>query len=394
MGTKPPAQIIERHQGHSISDDAGVRRKLHDMIRLDHAHNPIDRRVVATPGGFAWWYGEVLDEDQTGVVVIWSFGLPFLPGYMSKVRKGHAETPCERAAVNIVAYNRGVPDFYLLHEFRPGDVSWDGRGSWRFGNTHFESVDEGKSRRIDATIDIPLTGGGRLEGRIRFGGPVPRGTQGRGSSTHLWTPLIAPCFGTAMLREDASNYQMKVSGRGYVDRNASPQDLETLGIKRWFWAHALGRDTDRIAYALWPESGGPPECYGFEISQDGVVTTSQLELATRGEHKRPYGMQSFRAYEFKQHGLPFMKASLSDPVDDGPFYLRYLTRSEGYYGSAELIEPKRIDRGRHRALVRMRVQSDIRRNSVWLPLFQGARESHLRQLSRRFLPGRINRLLP
>ena len=364
------------------------------MIRLDRADQPIDRRVVATPGGFAWWYGEILDEHQNGVVLIWSFGLPFLPEYMSKIRKGRAETPCERAAVNIVTYKGGVPDFYLLHEFRPGDVSWDGRGSWRFGNTHFTSTDEGRHRVLDASIDIPMEGGGRLEGRLRFGGPIPQSTGTAGSSNHCWTPIISPCFGTVQLRERASDFSMRVSGRGYVDRNASPQDLESLGIERWLWAHTVGAAGDRIAYALWPNGGGAPSCYGFDIARDGTLQPRDVQVRVEGKYKRPFGMTSFRSIHFHTSGKPFIDAVLDTIVDDGPFYLRYLTEAGGMHGSAELIEPKRIDRLRHRPFVKMRVQSDIRKNSRWLPLFQGSKASQAQHRQSRLLPESVLRLLP
>ena len=36
------------------------------------------RGVLDTPG-FAWWYLDVVDAEGTGLVLIWSFGLPFLP---------------------------------------------------------------------------------------------------------------------------------------------------------------------------------------------------------------------------------------------------------------------------------------------------------------------------
>ena len=350
MGTQPPESIIEHHQWHSTSDDAGVGRKLREMIRLDSADQPINRRVVATPGGFAWWYAEVLDPTQTGVVVIWSFGLPFLPGYMSSARRGQAETPCERAAVNIVTYRNGIPDFYVLHEYRAGDVSWDGRGSWRFGDTHFECVDEGSTRTIDAHIDIPMAREGRLQGRLRFGGPIPKSSAGAAGSEHAWTPIIAPSFGTAMLTEKSTGYRFRASGRGYVDRNASTKNLEELGIQRWFWAHSTGAEVDRVAYALWPTDGGPVQCHGFEIARNGVLSTHQLSVECVGECKRPLGMTTFDRVRFTTAHGEFLQATLDHIVDDGPFYLRYLTKSEHGHGSAEMIEPSRIDRSRAPAL--------------------------------------------
>ena len=50
------------------------------MLQLDDPHRPADRDLLASPGGFAWWYVDALDEQGNGIVCIWSWGLPFLPG--------------------------------------------------------------------------------------------------------------------------------------------------------------------------------------------------------------------------------------------------------------------------------------------------------------------------
>jgi hypothetical protein len=57
-------------------------------------------------------------------------------------------------------------------------------------------------------------------------------------------------------------------------------------------------------------------------------------------------------------------------------------------GSAEVIDPSRIDLDRHRPLVRMRVATDLQRNSIWLPLFQGSRHGRVARLFQSLTQGR------
>ena len=83
-------------------------------------------------------------------------------------------------------------------------------------------------------------------------------------------------------------------------------------------------------------------------------------------------------------------------VDSGPFYMRFITRGsvdggEEATGIGELIRPDRVDLGRHRPLVRMRVH-DVREgdNSMWLPLFTGPKRGRIRRLMRFAVDGLIN----
>ena len=84
------------------------------MIVLDHPNAPICSSVIHQPGGFAWWYAELLDDKGNGMVLIWSFGLPFLPGYKSANDSGKPETPLSRPSLNVALYEAGEPSFYLL----------------------------------------------------------------------------------------------------------------------------------------------------------------------------------------------------------------------------------------------------------------------------------------
>ncbi len=111
-------------------------------MQLQSPDTPIPFEVIDAPGGFAWWYVDAFDADENGMVVIWSFGLPFLPGYLHANRRGRPQTPRSRPSLNVVTYRNGKPDFYLLQEYPADRCGWTREGErevWTFGHSRFEA---------------------------------------------------------------------------------------------------------------------------------------------------------------------------------------------------------------------------------------------------------------
>ena len=88
------------------------------MIDLSPVDRAPDRTVLRSAGGFTWFYVDLVDDRGNGATVIWSWGLPFLPGYASAARAGRPQLPIERPSVNVVVYQGGRERFYLLSELR------------------------------------------------------------------------------------------------------------------------------------------------------------------------------------------------------------------------------------------------------------------------------------
>ncbi|HQE16629.1 MAG TPA: hypothetical protein PLD01_16380, partial [Mycobacterium sp.] len=104
------------------------------MIELCSTELAPDPGVLESPGGFTWFYVDLVDERGCGATVIWSWGLPFLPGYAHAARIGRPERPIDRPSVNVAVYGPDGERFYLLTEIPPDACSWaaDDR-SWRLG---------------------------------------------------------------------------------------------------------------------------------------------------------------------------------------------------------------------------------------------------------------------
>lgn len=361
------------------------------MLSLDDARTSLDPALLDRPGGFAWWYAELSDpERDRALVCIWSFGLPFLPGYMGASRRGPGVSPRARPSLNLALYERGQLRHYLLHEFAPSDAEWSVEGAterWRFGNTRIVSEQHEGRRRVRFGFDVPVeAAGGRWTGSMELEGIVPRIASEVPAewtrSPHRWTPLVASARGEAELSlapaiAKTGGDAFSLNGNAYHDRNGAPATLEELGIREWIWTHGVFAGEERIAYVLTSQADPRPRAIGFRLEADGALHVDELTFAGPPSRRTLWGMPGRERLELgTRDQRQWMSVALRPPVDDGPFYLRYLGVAEhpnGVQGesSLEVIVPARIDLDRHRPLVQMRVASDQRRSSIWLPLFQG-----------------------
>lgn len=350
------------------------------MIDIGCTSREMAADLFRAPGGFAWWYLDVLTPEGDGIVLIWSYGLPFLPGYAAGARRGTPELPSERPSVNLVVYRRGSPVFYLLQEHPgEGEPFEDGRVQ-RIGRSRFTSrIAEGR-RRVEVELDCAVPGTReRLTGTIRMDGVARRVDGGSAPEPdHLWTPLTGPATAEVSLRFGGRPFA-HIRGRAYHDRNGGCVPLHALGIRRWIWGRVPLPDRERIFYLLWPKgSGGPPRAIGLTIDGEGRTHRAADLRVEPGPHRRSFaGLRWPTTLTLSDGGQPWLRVRTVRVVDQGPFYLRF--QSEGVadevraLGWSELCEPDRVDLALHRPFVRMRVHRPGAPNSSWLPLFSGPR---------------------
>lgn len=355
------------------------------MIHTGDSEVGVDARVLGAPGGFLWWYADLVTPAGDGAVVIWSYGLPFLPGYAAAARRGRPQLPAERPSVNLAVYRRGRPVFYLLQEHPGAPIHDDLTHLQRIGGCSFRRGVDGGRCTLDAALDAALPGGGRVQGSLRIRG-VARAGEGRTSerTPHLWTPLTGPATGALELRVDGRPF-VSLRGRAYHDRNQGSVPLHGLGIRRWMWGRFPFAGRERIHYLLWPEDGGAPRATGIEVGEDGRTVQTPLEVELGRERWSFGGLRRPERIVLWSGGRPWLKVRHRRVADAGPFYLRLLsdaTTGEGEtaVGWSELVHPARVDLPRHRPFVRMRVHRPGAANSPWLPLFSGPREGRFRRL--------------
>lgn len=361
------------------------------MIALGNPTEAIDPTVVEAPGGFAWWYMDLITPGGDGLVMIWSYGLPFLPGYADAARRGHPFRPIDRPSVNLALYSGGRERMYLLQEYPRS--RYTGTDVQVIGNCRFERRGQGTRCVLEATLDCPVPGSKRrLTGRVLLEGPnrAPGTVPAEPHASHVWTPLAAPATASATLNLDGSPLA-ELQGRAYHDRNTGDRPLHELGIRRWMWGRFPFGKSERVVYLLWPQNGGEPRCLGLTMHPDGsTAEAAGLAAKLEGEQRSLFGVRRPQTIRLVQDGQSWLDVRHTASVDVGPFYLRFqseatLPHGERALGWGELCEPDRIDLRRHRPLVRMRVHRPGARNSLWLPLFNGPRGDRVARLMRHVL---------
>lgn len=366
------------------------------LIELWSADTAPDPAVLHSAGGFTWFYVDLVDDQGGGATIIWSWGLPFLPGYAGAARAGRPQRPIDRPSVNVVVYGEQRERFYLLSELAPDECEWsaDGR-SWRLGGCSFHWTDTdgaggaGPTRELRADLDLALPTGGRATGKLWLSGSLRRDSPGTvapegAASTHWWTPMVAASRGGLELQTPRG--VMHVEGRGYHDRNSAMLPLQALGIKSWWWGRIALPGRDVIAYRLIPAgAGATPRDLVVELAADGSSrATEGAALQTGSPRRNIWGLRSPRTASFPDPDGKQVHVEIGSVLDDGPFYQRYLLRGrcgadEGY-GIGEHLVPGRVDGALLRPLVRMRVHRAAGPNSMWLPLFCGDSAGRVRRL--------------
>lgn len=351
------------------------------MISLSDPSLPHDRTLLEAPGGFLWWYLDLVDENGDGVVLIWGFGLPFLPG----ITETPEALPADRPSLNVCVYQGGACTLWLLQEYGPDEVLWE---PWSercvFGDSTLESRRGRTVCTVDAAIDCPLPGTReRLTGRLRVEGPPVR----HGAATpgdHGWTPLLTGAVGEVDLRV-GDRPLASMRGRVYHDRNGSRRPLHHLGIDHWIWGRATQGPEERIWYLLWPEGGGPPRAIGLAIGADGVMQNPfDLAIALEEPRSATWGLPWWRRVVLTRDGAPWLTVTHQRPVEDGPFYLRFPVRVAGPEGDGvgfgEAVRPDRVDMPWFRPFVRMRVHRPSGPNAPLVSWFTGARRGRVARL--------------
>lgn len=376
------------------------------LIALSTPGSGLSRELLKAQGGFLWWYADLVDEKGDGLVIIWSFGLPFLPGYASAARQDKAPEAGLRPSLNVSTYKEGKLDFYLLQEFEPQDVEWQALEEgdrWVFGKSRLESLmtDQGRRLWIELHLDVPGMPGEEIKITLQAQGAGAFETSGEHRPSerlsdplpeHDWTPVLCATKGEAVLEFPQSRQELR--GRLYHDRNGGIKPLHDLGIDIWVWGRVALQDRDFIYYVLDGQDGSQKALF-LEIDTQGkMVEVKDAELR-RGPRKRNFGgLRYWPSMEIWRGGELYLQLHHDDVVDSGPFYMRTVFQAldgegKAHRGIAEICDPERVDLAIHRPLVKMRVHFRERPSSMWLPLFTGPRSGRVSRLLRSWIPGRI-----
>lgn len=355
------------------------------MSLADPLATQIPSDVLEAPGGFAWWYVDAVNNHGDGIVLIWSFGLPFLPGYLNANRNNQIQTATQRPSLNIAIYSAGRPSFYLLQEYAQEEASMDQKGNFKFGDTYIRRV---SNREIIFDISCPIPSYNYLiEGTLKLSGsPVnlPPNRSVDHSLNHRWTPVFGPSKIKGRLSA-GPKYTYTVDTLAYHDRNEGALRLDQLGIAHWSWGRLVTPQQTTIWYICFPHRG-EPQAWGINILPDGAChIQDDLNVTLTQPYTGIFGLKTWGQVSLQtSKRSSWLTTKTLKKLDEGPFYARTLSSIESNYGQglgfSEWVAPDRVDLNIHRPLVQMAVHKIQGSNSLWLPLFSGPSQGRVSRL--------------
>lgn len=335
------------------------------VLQIGTPSNAFFGEVLNRPGGFAWWYADLATADGDGLVLIWSLGLPFLQGARSAL-------PRERPVLCVAVYRNDLPTFYSLQRYPSGAGSLDRDGSGHIGHSRFAVERGGDSCHVHAELDVSVIGTAeRLIGNVTWSGPHAASREYAGDPVHLWSPLSAHAIARANLRW--GDEALELSGTGYVDSNFSAVPLHRQGMKGWRWGRVSFARETFVYYRVDEEEGSCVHL--LHQRDDGPLEPIEGDVRFRDATLGRFFVPFSRTIEITVADRRLV-LNLGKPVDDGPFYQRFVVhafnaKGERGTGVSEVLLPPRVDRPWQRPFVDMRVHHVAQKNSMWLPLFSG-----------------------
>lgn len=329
--------------------------------------------IVEADTAFSWGYVDVIDAEGNGVVIIWGFANPFVPGTLSRFRKDSRPAAADEPSLCVSVYERGRSVFYLVRKLPAVTEA----SPFAAGGVDLCGVSVRFEEGLTVTLDVPVPGGDPVVGELRLKGVRPRLVPDAPSSEHRWGPRL---LGDAQVRLRSGAWSFAMQGRGYHDGNASTAGLHALGIEGWVWGRVSFEDGDWIHYLVQGEGRDLRVDHSLFVHPDGQVERLEGRV-TMDERVRSFWGTRY-ARRFQVDGFT---VEVGDLVDDGPFYLRMNTRvrrDDGRvgFGVGEVVHVPSMDTGWTAPLTKMAVVAP--RGSWFSPLFSGPRRGRWTRLLR------------
>ncbi len=344
------------------------------------------------PGAFCWWYADLTDSEGSGCVIVWSFGLPFLPGS----RK--CTSALSRPAVHFALYEKGRPSIYLLQEYAAHEANIDIQtGSGHIGDSHFSLTQIHSETRLLIELNQPIPHSRhRLNATLEVSGPTVLLGTSEETPPHVWMPQSTWAQGS--LSWSSGDRKGTLKGQAYVDANLSEQALHEQPIESWRWGRVSFPDRSVTYYDILGIDGS--RTHTVAVQDKGSFQLEDARLTFEDDQTGRYGLTSPRKILIELADEK-IEVNLTHVVDDGPFYQRFLLEGRIFgvahqgpdqtgHGIAEVVLPQKIDLPWQRPFVRMRTHQVDGRNSAWLPLFSGHHDARWGRLLRSLMRGGLH----
>lgn len=314
------------------------------------------------PGGYAWWYLDVLDRERgLGLTAIFFIGSVFSPHYFRARQRALAAgqplpSPESFCAVNLALYaprgmagpGRAGPRAWALTEHPEFER---GPRTLRIGASSLRWTEDDRGPLLTARIDerepflgkrAPWTKGVRGTVRLRpaaiFGPRVELDgwrSEPEPEARHRWYPVGPHGHAEVEFEEPA----LRFSGSAYTDVNEGDEPLEAA-FAHWNWSRLELGERTVIVYDVVDRSGQPrPLAWSFDprtrtreaLDPDALGDAVDLPRSRWGMH---------RATRVPLGAHP----RLLDTLEDSPFYTRNVVTLDGDERSLAMHESLDLDR--------------------------------------------------
>lgn len=289
-----------------------------------------------SPGAHEWWYFDAISHDgRDALVLVWYSALPFDPSYgLASLRhirqpdrfpKPH---PLDHCAIGFSWYRDGKTMAYALNSWNRDNFSFHDETDGlqiRVARNHFT---RDKDHSYNLKISTPILGFGskRADVDLHF---KPQGgltawerNLGSADHPHLWMLAAADCTVAGSIR--AGKHELAFKGRGYHDHNAGDDEL-SRSFHRWHWGRFHNAEKTQVYYVCEPVPGQSQglwiECHSGQVKNVEPLPS----LDSQKPKKTVFGI---KYNETNRHDAAKINWHLGKPVDQGPFYLRWVSQSD------------------------------------------------------------------
>lgn len=279
---------------------------------IEHDHF----RLPASRGAYEWWYFDAYDAKRsTGFVCVFFLGIPF-----SGLRQRRPErNPLEFPAVSLSIYGPGGTTAYMVNLHPDAVVE---PFAIRIGENTAALVDG----TYEITLEDQLLDTSPLQARLRFTPePTPLVQQRSGAADgDLWILAAPRCSVEAGFR--IGERTLELGGIGYHDHNVGTLPLQER-FRRWSWGRAHFSDSTFVYY----------DAEGL----DGVRASFPSPARSSDFARNIYALRHPR--ELRIGDVTVRQDRI---VDNGPFYLRFLSEfergGERVWGFSEVLRPRAL----------------------------------------------------
>jgi carotenoid 1,2-hydratase len=335
------------------------------------------RRSKENSGSYEWWYFDIFDHvNALHIVVIFYDGCPFSPGDIDKWENPETRSfanPAEHPAVSISVYENGKPVFYSLTEYDKSDFCWNETDKkLNIGGSGFQFKREGNNLVYRLDLDENLPGGDTLKGSLCFRGyqtpvnlfQIPEHPEHPGKPAHEWNMSLPAAGATGEIEITSRLHPGKkfnVSGRGYHDHNLGLEPMKNE-FRNWYWGR-VHMNSGTLVYYIMNRKNHADNRAWFISSDNSGVEYFFDEAKLEDYRSNLFLLPAARKIILKGKNAE-ATIQMSEVVDSGPFYYRFISDAiirsddealiETARGISEFIHPARIHNRLFRPFVNMR----------------------------------------